>query len=304
VTPIPVADGRPAPSAVLLAFAALYLVWGSTYLAIRVAVETIPPFMMLGARFAFTGAVLYAWMRIRGAERPTPSEWRAAILTGGLMLVTGTGLVGVAEQHIPSGLAALLVSTTPLWMVLLAWLWKGDARPHAAVFAGIALGLVGVYFLFDTESLSADAGAGPVPGLLVLLASFSWSVASVHARGGGLPRNPFLSSAIQMIAGGVLLFVAATATGEWSGFRPTDITMRSWISLAYLVVFGSFVAFSAFVWLLRQTTPARVSTYAFVNPGVAVVLGWLILAEPFTARIAVALAFLTVSVVLIVRYGR
>ncbi len=297
-------DGRASLTALLLAFGALYLVWGSTYLAIRVAVETIPPFLMLGARFGFTGLVLYAWMLRRGIERPTPSEWRAAAWTGGLMLFGGTGMVGVAEQHIPSGLTALLVSTTPLWFVLLAWLWKGEPRPHGVVFAGIAIGLAGVYFLFETESLSAESGSGPMPGLLVLFASLSWSVASIHSREGGLPGNPFLTSAMQMMAGGAILFVAATVTGEWSQFHPAAVTLRSAISLAYLVVFGSFIAFSAYVWLLRQTTPARVSTYAFVNPGVAVVLGWLILSEPFTPRIAGALALLTVSVILIVRYGR
>lgn len=296
--------GRASLTALLLAFAALYLVWGSTYLAIRVAVETIPPFLMLGARFLFSGVVLYAWLQARGAERPTRAQWRVATWTGGLMLMGGTGLVGVAEQYIPSGLTALLIATMPLWMVLLAWLWKGDRRPHPVVFAGIATGLVGVWLLFDTQSLDAEAGAGPLPGLLVILASFSWSVASIHAREGGLPKDPFLTSAMQMIAGGALLFVAATVTGEWSALDLASVSGRSLVSLGYLVVFGSFVAFSAYLWLLRNTSPARVSTYAFVNPGVAVVLGWLILDEPFTARIAAAMVLLTVSVVLIVRWGK
>lgn len=304
MTPTPDVEPRPALTALLLAFAALYVVWGSTYLAIRIAVETIPPFLMLGTRFGFSGLVLYGWLRYRGSGSPTRSEWKAAAWTGGLMLMGGTGLVGVAEQYIPSGLTALLVATMPLWMVLLAWLWKKDARPHPVVFGGIGLGLVGVYLLFDTQSLHPVGGAGPLPGILVLLAALSWSVASIHARSGGLPGDPFLTSAMQMIAGGTLLLAAGTVTGEWSMLELTAISARSLFSLAYLVVFGSFVAFSSYIWLLRKTSPARVSTYAFVNPGIAVFLGWLILDEPFTTRIVLAMVLLTVSVVLIVRYGR
>lgn len=297
-------NSAPRPFLVLLAFATIYIVWGSTYLAIRIGVETIPPFLMLGVRFAFAGLVLYAWLRLRGAAAPTAKEWRGTTLTGIMMLFFGTGMVGVAEQTMDSGLAALLISTTPLWMVLFSWLWKKGPRPHSVVFLGIIIGLAGVFLLFDPATSAANGFSFTVPGLMVIGASASWAAASVHAKDGGLPANPFLTSAMQMTTGGLALLLGALVTGELSGFEIGLVSARSAWSLVYLVIFGSFLAFSAYVWLLRATNPARVSTYAFVNPAVAVLLGWAILAEPLNLRIFLSMALLTVSVVLILKHGR
>ncbi len=295
---------RPRTVALALAFATIYVVWGSTYLAIRVGVETIPPFLMLGARFLFAGVVLYGWLRFRGVTAPTARQWLVATVTGVMMLFLGTGMVGVAEQTLDSGLAALLVSTTPLWMVLAAWLGGKGERPRAAVFAGIAIGLLGVFLLFDPFAAGQAGWSAAVPGLLVVGASVSWAVASVYSKGADLPSNAFMTSAMQMTAGGAALLLGAAATGELAGFTIASVSGRSAWALAYLVVFGSFLAFSAYVWLLGVASPARVSTYAFVNPAVAVFLGWLLLGEPVTLRILLSMALLTLSVVVILRLGR
>lgn len=295
---------RPRTVALALAFATIYVVWGSTYLAIRVGVETIPPFLMLGARFFFAGVVLYGWLRFRGVTAPTARQWLVATVTGVMMLFLGTGMVGVAEQTLDSGLAALLVSTTPLWMVLAAWLGGRAERPPLAVFSGIAIGLVGVFLLFDPQELAQAGWSAAVPGLMVVGASVSWAAASVYSKGADLPRNAFMTSAMQMTCGGAALLAGALLTGEFSGFALSAVSPRSAWALAYLVVFGSFLAFSAYVWLLGVSSPARVSTYAFVNPAVAVFLGWLLLDEPVSVRIVLSMGLLMLSVIVILRRGR
>jgi drug/metabolite transporter (DMT)-like permease len=257
---------------------------------------------MLGVRFTVAGALMFGWLRMRGHAAPTVAQWRAATITGGLMLLMGTGLVGVAEQYIASGVAALLVSTLPLWMVLLAWLWKGGPRPHPVVFAGIAVGIAGIAWLFEAPALMTEIGS--IPGLLVLIGCISWSIASVHSPHAGLPRNPFVTSSMQMLCGGGLLLLAAVVFGEFSGFSLQGVSVRSAGALAYLIVFGSFVAFSAYIWLLSNASAASVSTYAFVNPVIAVLLGYWLGNEPLTGRIAGAMALLVASVVLILHFGR
>jgi drug/metabolite transporter (DMT)-like permease len=287
---------------VWIAFSAIYVIWGSTYLAIRLAVETLPPFLMAGARYSIAGLLLWGWVRIRGEHRATWAEWREATIVGGLMLLGGNGLVSWAEQFVPSGLAALLVSTIPIWVVLLDWLWHRSARPSPRIFLGLALGIVGVALLVRPGAASAVEGGVSILGALVLLlAAGSWAAGGLHARRAKLPHSSLLSAAMQMIAGGALLILTGTATGEWARLHPSAVSPRSLLALAYLVSFGSIVGLTAYLWLIKNTTPARASTYAFVNPVVAIVLGWAVAGEALSPRILLAAAVALSGVVLIVR---
>jgi drug/metabolite transporter (DMT)-like permease len=281
------------------AFAAVYVIWGSTYLAIRIAIETLPPFLMAAARFACAGTILYVWARARGAPRPARSTWKATVVIGALLLLGGNGAVVWAEQTVPSGIAALVVAGVPLWMVLFDWMAPGGMRPAPRVMAGLLLGLAGLVILVGP---SAVRGAGPVDpvGAAVLMAgSVSWAAGSIYARHARLPNRPLLTTAMQMLAGAFLLGVLAVATGELAGFQWADVSMRSALALLYLVVFGAIVGYSAYVWLLRVSSAARVSTYAFVNPLVAVLLGWALAGEALTAGTVLAAAVIVAGVALI-----
>lgn len=294
----PVRAAGPPRAAVLAAFAAVYLIWGSTYLAILFAIETLPPFLMAATRFLVAGALLYGWMRWRGAERPDARQWRAAVVVGGLLLFGGNGLVVWAEQWVPSGVAALLVATVPFWMVMLEWARPGGARPGAGVLLGLLLGFGGIALLIGPGEWAG--GGVHLPGALaLLLASFSWATGSIYSRGAPLPASPLLATSMQMLAGGGLLLAAGTLLGEWGRVELGAVSVRSAAALLYLIVFGSLVGFSAYVWLLRVSTPARVSTYAYVNPVVAVLLGWALAGEALTARVVVAVAVIVGAVAVI-----
>jgi drug/metabolite transporter (DMT)-like permease len=291
---------RPDPSRTLLlgAFGIVYVVWGSTYLAIRIAIETIPPLLMAGTRFLVAGAVLYAWARARGAPRPRARAWRDAGLLGALFLFVGNGGLVWAETRIPSGLAAVLAATTPLWTVVIERLRGATDSVRPAVYAGLILGLGGVVLLMipggHEEALDL-LGAG-----VILVAALVWAYAMVITRSLTLPESGALSAAIQMLAGGSLLIAVGSLGGEWSGFAPGATSLRSLLGLAYLIVFGSLVAYSAFTWLLRVAPAGRVSTYAYVNPVVAVLLGWLLASEPFGTRELAASAVIIAGVALII----
>jgi len=284
---------------VLPALLVIYVVWGSTYLAIRWGLETIPPFTMAGARYLVAGGVLLAWVKLRGAPRVTFRDLGPAFLTGGLMLLCGNGGVVWAEQRIASGLAALLVAVEPLFIVLLqATLPQERRRPSARALVGVAFGVTGVVLLVGPVRLGGErvdlAGAGAV-----LFAAFAWALGSLLSRHLAPPASPLQATALQMLAGGVLLGCASGAAGEWARFSPALVSGRSLAAVAYLVVFGSLVAFTAYVWLLRVASPALVSTYAFVNPIVAVFLGWLLAREEVGPRTLVAAAVIVGAVVLI-----
>jgi drug/metabolite transporter (DMT)-like permease len=284
---------------VLAAFAAIYLIWGSTYLAIRLAIETMPPLLMAGTRFTVAGLLLFAWARTRGgAPAPTRRQWGAAALMGVLLLACGNGGVSWSEQRVASGLAALLVALVPLWTVLLEWARPGGRRPAAAVLVGLALGLGGVALLVAPGS-TGGRGVDPVGALVLLGATLAWSIGSVSARRLPLPSSPLMATALEMLAGGAALLVAGLAGGEGRALHLAAITPRSLLALGYLVVFGSLVAFTAFVWLLRVRPAGRVATYAFVNPAVAVLLGWAVLGEALAARTLVAAAVIVAGVALI-----
>jgi drug/metabolite transporter (DMT)-like permease len=266
----------PARWLLLAAFAAVYLLWGSTYLAIKYAIATMPPLLMAGARFLLAGTIMTVVGRLSADyEPPTAAQWRTSFVVGGLLLVGGNGAVVLAERFVPSSLAALLVATEPFWIVILGWLWLHGERPSWKVVLGLVLGFVGVYLLVGKQ-LFAGAGASTQVLLgvgLVLAAAFSWAAGSIYGLRAPRPRSPVLASGMQMLAGGALLGLLGTATGEWRGLHPGQFGAAAWLGWGYLVVFGSLVAFTAYSWLLQHAPPARVATYAYVNPVVAVLLG-------------------------------
>ena len=283
------------PLGVLAAFAIVYIVWGSTYLAIRFAVESIPPLIMSGTRFVTAGAALYAWCVMRGSGRPTLAQWRASTVTGLFLIAAAYGLVSWAELTVPSGIVAVATALTPLWMVVIPWLARNTARPPALVLGGIAVGLVAQALLFGLGSVSRTTidpwGLGAV-----VLAGIAWAVGSLRSRGAALPTDPFLGSAMQMLTGGLVLVAGGLLAGEGARFSLASVTARSWLAWGYLVVAGSMVAYSAYLYLLRTTTPARASTYAYVNPIVAVALGWLLAAEPIGMRTVAAMGLTLLAV--------
>jgi drug/metabolite transporter (DMT)-like permease len=284
----------------VLAFASLYLIWGSTYLAIRYAIATIPPFLMGGTRLLVAGAVLYAWARRRGAPPPGWERWRGAAIVGAFLFLGGNGAVVWSQQSVPSGLAALVVATVPLWMVLLESLRRDGLRAAPQELLGVAIGMLGIGLLIGPGRLVGGGRPDPVGTLVLVLGSLSWAHGSLVARRVSQPPSPLLATGLQMLAGGALLFLAGLVVGEGARLDLPRVTLRSWLCLAYLVVFGSIIAFTAYVWLLRVTTPARVATYAYVNPVVAVLLGWLLAGEPLTPRVLLAAAVIVGAVALIV----
>jgi len=298
------AGPRPRRAALLAAYAAVYVIWGSTYLAIRFGIATLPPFGMAAVRFLLAGALLYGWARLRGAPRPTGHEWGAAAVVGALLLLVGNGAVTWAEQRVPSGVAALLVATEPLWIVLLGWWRPGGTRPTTGTALGLALGLGGVAVLVGPGVWSGGAGAIDLVGAaVVLVGALAWAAGSLwSSRATGrlrLPPSAPLATGMQMLVGGALLLGASVAAGEPAAFRPAAVSLASVAALGYLVVFGSLVAFSAYVWLLGVEPPARVATYAFVNPVVAVLLGWAVAGEALTGRILGAAVVIVGAVVLL-----
>jgi drug/metabolite transporter (DMT)-like permease len=286
----------------IAAFGALYVIWGSTYLAIRIAIEDIPPFAMAAIRFLIAGSLLYGWVRARGVARPTRVQWRNALLVGCLLLTVGNGFVVRSELTVPSGLAAVLIAMMPAWMALFEWLLDRRKKPGAQVVCGIALGLVGVVALVGPGLRSAGAPIDPVGAALIVMAEIAWVLGSLYARRADLPKSAPLATAMEMLWGGALLAVVSLALGEWRGFDPRAVSWSAWLALAYLIVFGSLIALSAYVWLLSVTTTARVSTYAYVNPVIAVFLGWMFADERLTPRTWIAAAAIITAVVVITTY--
>ncbi len=292
-------SSAPTRSALLLAFASIYIIWGSTYLGIRIAIETMPLFLMAGARFLIAGAVLYLILRSRGAPRPTGRQWRISAVIGTFLLLGGNGLVVWAEQFVPSGITALIIGIQPLFFVLTEWAWPGGLRPTAVTATALLLGFAGVAWLAAPWE-SADTGGLHVGGVAaILLACLSWAVGSIYSRHAKHGADPLLASALQMLTGGAILTFAGLLHGDFSTLNIATISARSWWAFGYLILFGSLIGFSTFVWLMKHSTPARVSTYAYVNPLVAVFLGWLILNEPISARTLVAAVMVVGAVVII-----
>ncbi len=284
----------------LMAFAAVYLIWGSTYLMIRFAIESLPLFTMAGVRFLIAGAVLYGFARLRGAAPPLREHWRSAAIVGGFLLLGGNGGVVWAEQYVPSGLTALLVATEPLWIVVLLWVGRERVRPTLGLAVGLVFGFAGVAVLVGPGGHSAGEPVHPIGALVVVMAACSWAYGSLRSRHLSVPSSPQVLAGMQMMAGGAMLTLAGVASGEVGAFDASAVTARSRGAFVYLVVVGSLVGFTAYSWLVRNAQPSRVATYAFVNPVVAVVLGWAFAGEPITPRTLVAAAVIVAGVVVII----
>jgi drug/metabolite transporter (DMT)-like permease len=283
----------------IVAFATVYIVWGSTYFAIRLAVETLPPFLLAATRFLVAGGVLFVWLRLRGVPMPDRTQWFHTAIAGVLMLLGGNGLVVWAEQTVPSSLAALMVALTPAWFALLDWMRPAGKRPAVHTIVGIAVGFLGVVLLVTGRKVSGvNAAQNPLGVAALVLAGFSWAAGSLWSRYNAKPESPWMNASVQMLCGGASLVVLSLFHGEPAQFHFAQATARSWLALLYLIVFGSLIAYSAYVWLLKASTPSRVATYAYVNPVIAVLLGCLILNEPFGLRELWAAAVIVAGVVI------
>lgn len=290
-------SGKPPRFKLVMAFAAVYLIWGSSYLAILWGLETIPPFFLGAARFLTAGAVLYVIAAARGDAGFSGTQLRNAAIVGALLPFLGNGSLIWAEQRIPSGIAALIVATVPLWMVVIQAVVE-HVRPVREIWIGVALGILGLAILVSVGA--GLAGAVHVPSALLLCGgSIAWAAGSIYSRAADLPRSGLASSALTMLAAGVFFVVAAVGTGEHRVFEMAAVSGRSVTGLLYLSIFGSVIAYSAYIWLLQVQSPARVATYAYVNPIIAVLLGWGFASEPISVRTLVAAAVILAAVVLI-----
>ncbi len=299
ITPVSTSERPPARSALVLAFAAIYLIWGSTYLGIRLAMDTMPMFLMASGRFLLAGGILFTLLRLRGAAWPTARQWKANIIIGLFLLLGGNGLVVWAQQSVPTGITALLIGGGPLFIVVTEWAWPGGTRPTLVTMGALLLGFAGVTWLAAPWESSAGGGINPAGVVAILVASVSWSLGSIYSRHSRHGAEPFISASLQMLGGGAALFIVAWWHGDLAQLNLSTVSDRSWGAFAYLVGIGSLIGFSTFVWLMKHSTPARVSTYAYVNPIVAVFLGWLILDEPITTRTLVASAIILAAVAII-----
>ena len=284
---------------IIAAFASIYLVWGSTYLAIRYAVETIPPFIMGGARFLVSGVLLYAWARYRGAPKPARLHWCNATIAGAFLLLGGNGAVVWAEQYVPSGLTALLVSILPFWLVIIEWSRPPRQRPSGLVLAGLVLGFIGIIVLIGPGNIGGNGDIPLLGALVLILGSLSWAIGSFWSRDAALPESGLLTTGMEMLGGGALLLIVGVLSGELRGFDVHNVSKASAIGLLYLITFGSLIGFTSYIWLLDKVSPARLGTYAYVNPIVAVLLGWAIAGEHLTIRTGIAAAIVICAVALI-----
>ena len=288
---------------IVAAFASIYIIWGSTYLAILYAVETIPPFLMGGTRFLVSGAILYAWARHQGSPRPTKLHWRNAIIAGGFLLLGGNGAVIWAEQFVPSGLTALLVSILPFWLVIIEWLRPPRERPRGAVIVGLVLGFAGIIVLAGPGTLGGQSDVRPIAAVVLVLGSLSWAIGSFWSRDAELPESGILTTGVEMLGGGALLMMVGVLGGELSHFDVHHVSRASVAGLTYLITFGSLLGFTSYIWLLDKVSPAHLGTYAYVNPIVAVLLGWAIADERLSLRTGIAAA-IVISAVALITYAR
>jgi len=300
INPLPDKPGSPSSFFIWSAMISVYMVWGSTYLAIRFAVQTMPPFLMAGVRFLIAGSVLYLVRQAMGDPRPSWKEWRSAAVIGIFLLVGGNGGVVWAEQWVASGVTALLVGTAPLWMILIDMLHPDGRRPNRWAILGVGLGFIGIVILIDPlQSVSSKETIDPAGAGVLVLASLLWSIGSLYSRQAKLPSSPLLGTGMEMLTGGLGLILLGILTGELGRVSLLSISRASWLGWLYLVVFGSWIGFTAYTWLLRSAPTPLVSTYAYVNPIVAVLLGYFLAEEVLTFRIFVSALMVVGSVALI-----
>lgn len=292
----------------IAAFAAVYILWGSTYLAIKYAIETLPPFLMAGTRFVVAGGILMIWARFsKDYERPQRAHWKTSFIVGTLLLLGGNGGVVFAEHYISSSLAALLVATEPFWIVLLSWLWLKKSRPNLKTILGIAAGFFGVWLLLNGQPAGGAASIGSMQffgAIAIMLAALSWATGSIYGLRAPAPKSSLLTAGMQMFSGGLVLLFVSLITGEMSRFNLSQVSAHSVFGVIYLIIAGSLIGFTAYSWLLKNAQPAMVSTYAYVNPIVAVFLGWLIAGESFTGQMLVGAGVIVGSVVLITSHDK
>ncbi|MBI3406268.1 MAG: EamA family transporter [Acidobacteria bacterium] len=297
---------KPPRAQLLFAFAAIYIVWGSSYLGIRIAIETIPPFLMAGVRFLIAGSILFVWTRWRGAPPPERGHWRAAVILGFLLLLGGNGAVVWAEQRVASGITSVIVADEPLWVALLQWFvpvfGEPSRMPSFQALFGILLGFGGVVLLISPTDILGGAHIDTLGAIVLIFGGICWASGALYSRHAHLPKSAALSTAMQMITGGVIMLAVGTLSGEWSRLDFARISFRSVAAMLYLIVFAGLLTFTAFIWLLRVTSPAIVATHSYVNPVIAIFLGWAIAGEPVTPRTILASAIIVASVLLIL-YG-
>jgi drug/metabolite transporter (DMT)-like permease len=289
-----------------IAYTAICLIWGSTFLAIRFALGSFPPFLMAGVRFLIAGAILFAIAKAQGVELPSRQHWQSALVTGFLLFLVFNGGLVLAVGRIHSSIVAVLSTTIPVWMVIIEWLRPNGTRPNLGIIAGLALGLVGIAILVQPWNyLQSSSGAATtdVWGVVFsILAMIGWSLGSIFARSLALPKSPFMTTALQMLLGSVMLTGVGTVMGEWAKVDAARVTTSALMALLFLIVFGSIVAYSAYMWLLRNASPTLVSTYTYVNPVVAIILGWALAGEPVTWRLMVALVFILGAIYCLARF--
>jgi len=293
-------EGKRDAILLIAAFAAVYVIWGSTYLAIAVGIESFPTLVLPATRHLIAGLVLYPILRWKTGIRPTLGQWRTAIITGLLLLLVGNGGVCLAERTVPSGVAALLVALVSFWMVLLDWVRPGGQRPVPRVVASLILGFGGLVLLVGPAHLGGSERVNPTGAGILVIGSFAWAWGSIYSKHHDLPSSPLLGVAMQSLAGGTALWIVGLLAGEGRQLHLSAITARSWIALVYLIVFGSGIGFTAYVYILKKSSAARVGTYAFVNPVVALFLGWLGAGETITLRTALAAAVILTAVLLVI----
>ncbi|PPD40596.1 MAG: EamA family transporter [Methylobacter sp.] len=282
---------------VWVALLAVYLVWGSTYLMIRFVVETLPPFLSAGLRFLVSGVILLAWRCLAGDAVPTLRQWRSAAIVGALLLLGGNGLVCWAEQTVPSGVAALIIGTVPMFLVIADALRPNGTRPSLRVLAGLVIGFLGIYLLVGPSAISGGMPLN-VPGVAaLLLASLLWATGSIYSKNADLPETALMTTGAEMLCGGFALMTVSALSEEWGAFSFAQVSASSWLALAYLIVFGSMIGFASYAWLLQNASIPLVATYAYVNPLVAVFLGNWFVQEPLTPRVLSASAIIIGSVI-------
>jgi drug/metabolite transporter (DMT)-like permease len=284
---------------IVAAFLAIYVIWGTTFLGIRIAVETIPAFMMAGLRFLLAGGVMLPALLAGGGQFPKPVHWRSALIIGGLMLMGGIGLLSFAETRIPSGLAALVVTTIPIWIVLIEWLGFGGKRPDAQTFVGLGIGFGGAALLF-APALKGAANSADLGGMgIVLAGAVLFAAGSAYSRRAPQPADSRIGTAAEMLAGGALLLIVSLLTGEVGHFDPAGVSIRSMLALGYLILFGSIVGYTAFLWLLKTVEPAQAGTNFYVNPVIAVLVGWLVANESVSFQTVIAAGVILTGVAVI-----
>lgn len=283
-----------------IALLTLYLAWGSTYLAIHYAVQSIPPFLMSGVRFLVAGLILFIWRRFAGDPAPTRENWRSAAIIGSLLLVGGIGVLTWVEQYVPSGMAALIIAATPLWVVLLGTIRRGGSLPTRLTAVGVLMGLVGIFILINPlKSTNQPQDTNLWMEGILLLAALSWAVGSVYSHEANLPKSALLSTGMELLAGSAGAFLLGLVTGETSRIEVSSITLNSLAGLVYLTIVGSLVGFVCYTWLLQAAPTTLVVTYAYVNPLVALILGSLLVKETLTTQVLIATPLILLAVILL-----